>query len=97
MAYDLQSAGEFRLLDAPGVDLRVPARLEQWSGRQVSVMTRFAMEVNGFSVEIDEDNHLWLNGDRTDLADHEVAYLNGGALVVRLGDEHVVVSLRVDH
>lgn len=79
MAYDVQSVGEFELLNAPDLGLQVQARFAPlWGSSSVSVYDRIAMTLNGFRVEMDSSDHLWVDGHAVSLPEGRLLYFNGG-------------------
>lgn len=87
-AYDVQSVGEFHLLEAPGVDLDLQGRLTPIGGR-VSAIDRIAFDVGDGTVEVGRDGVLLLNGIPTDIAELGVLDLGDGAAVFKSGSRLV--------
>jgi VWD domain-containing protein len=92
LAYDIQSVGEFELLRADELGLDLQARFVPWQGSSsVSIMDRISFLINGFQVEIDSDDHVWVDGNLVTLPEDRMLYLNGGAQVLRQDGEYLVV------
>jgi hypothetical protein len=92
LGFDLQSVGEFHLARADALGIDVQARFVPWNGSQnVSVIDRVATEVNGFTVEMDLDNNVWVDGRAYQLEDGAVLYFNGGSALMRDGDSLTIL------
>ena len=97
LGYDIQSVGEFDLVEAEDLNLAVQARFAPWkTNRQVSVIDRIATDVNGFNVELDIDNHVRVDGNPYQIEDGGILYFNGGAALMRDGDDLAIIWPKVD-
>ena len=89
LKYDLQSVGEFHLLELPDAGIDVQGRFRA-SGPNVSVLDRVATEINDHRVEV-AGSSVKVDGVDLSLADGGVYLLGGGALIARDGDSYAVV------
>ncbi|MDQ3739364.1 MAG: hypothetical protein M3389_00340, partial [Actinomycetota bacterium] len=88
LAYDLQSIGEFQLVE--GDELDVQARFEP-VGSHVSVATRFAFVLGSHTVDADpRTNTVRLDGEVFSLPQGHVVELGGGASLTRTVDNRFV-------
>ncbi|MCW2835122.1 MAG: von Willebrand factor type protein [Nocardioides sp.] len=95
LSFELQSVGEFQLLNAPAVGLDLQARFEPWGGSgQVSVISDLAFSLNGFSVEMDSQHGILVDGVAYSIADGAALYFNGGAFIGRRAADYYVFSPR---
>lgn len=99
-AYDFQSVGEFVLVDAPEVDLKVQARLTPWDhfmGRHTaSVIDRIAFDLNGFRVEMDSERNVWVDGSPVTIEEDQYLYFNGGSWIQNVRQKYRVLFPAVD-
>lgn len=89
MKYDLQSVGEFHLLELPEAGIDVQARFRAL-GDNLSVLERVATQINDHRVEIG-DKWVRIDGELLDLADGEAHLLGDNALLTRHDDTYVLM------
>lgn len=75
LTYDLQSAGEFHLIEVPDHGIDVQARFTPY-GQSVSVMGSVAFDLGSSRVEIRRDGTAFLDGTQVDLANGTDVGLN---------------------
>jgi hypothetical protein len=83
LAYDLQSVGEFHLLEAPELGIDVQARFTA-SGPNLSLFNTVATEINDTRVELGNGT-LKIDGQPVTLANNASFDLGDGAAVMRNG------------
>ncbi|WP_161962457.1 VWD domain-containing protein [Nocardioides speluncae] len=88
LAYDLQSVGEFHLLEVPDDGIDVQARFGP-RGDNISAMKSIAAEINDVLVEIKGET-LRIDGEVQPLVTGEIFDLGDGASVVRNGRKFAV-------
>lgn len=83
LAYDLQSVGEFHLLEVPDLGIDVQARFTP-SGPNLSLFNTVALEINDTRVELGNGT-LKIDGQPVTLANNASFDLGDGAAVMRNG------------
>jgi len=89
LTYDLQSVGEFHLLEVSERFIDVQARFKQ-GGSNVSVMRRIAFQINGTEIEL-EGSVLRVNGVVRNLPASGYLDLGDGASLMRTDDQWLAV------
>ncbi|WP_205305044.1 VWD domain-containing protein, partial [Nocardioides sp. 616] len=92
-AYDLQTVGEFHLVEDPATGLDVQARFVP-VGSSVSVTEAVAVAVAGQRVELRSNGQVLVDGDVDVAAEDGVTTLADGSLLVRSGSERLLALKR---
>jgi len=91
LSYDLQSVGEFHLLQVPDSDIDIQARFSAVNAN-VSQFSSLAFEINGVWVEL-SGSTLKINGAPVSLAAHDFYDLGAGAGIMRGGRGNAFYSV----
>jgi hypothetical protein len=89
LSYDLQSIGEFHLLQADSLRWDVQGRFVPWQGStSVSVLESIAVQVGGQQVEVQPSGTVLVDGNEVDRG----MYLDDGSVLGILGDKGVLLN-----
>ena len=88
-SYDLQSVGEFHLLEVPDAGFDVQARFVP-AGGSVSVVDAVALNVGGERVELRRDGTVLVEGDADALPGNGVLTLADGSQLYRSGSQRLI-------
>ncbi|MDF9817202.1 VWD domain-containing protein [Streptomyces sp. SPB162] len=89
LAYDLQDAGEFKVVHVPSLDLDIQARfLPQSGSRTFTVVDSVAFSINGAYVELHQNGDAFVNSEPIP-ASQKLTDFGQGAALVRSGNKFV--------
>ncbi|MYS25068.1 MULTISPECIES: VWD domain-containing protein, partial [unclassified Streptomyces] len=89
LAYDLQDAGEFEVVNVPSLNLDVQARfLPPGGSRTFTVVDSVAFSINGAFVELHQNGDAFVNGVQIP-ASQKLTDFGQGAALVRSGNKFV--------
>jgi von Willebrand factor type D domain len=90
-AYSFQPVGEFHLVRVPSLGIDVEGRTEPvGSSTHASALSAVAFKLNGFTVEMHDDNTVYVDGQATEVPDGGYLYFNAGAAIMRAGSQMMV-------